>query len=123
MSFYIGQNYANKIFQKLIRSYCSPVFGTTVTSQRSLYSLQPGSKKGIMYVGDMTTEEGTTMTLESMRSIFNVNINTLHYFRIRKLIKSFTSEFKELQHPNFPFHLQILLRQKKGCKEFYNIFF
>ena len=59
------------------------------------------------------TEEGTTMTLESMRSTFNVNVNKLHYFRIRKLIKSFTSDFKDenplkLQHPNCPFHLQIL---------------
>ena len=77
-----------------------------------------------MFVGDMMTEEGTTMTLENMRSIFNVNINILHYFRIRKLIKSFTGDSKDgnpikLQHPNCPFHLQILLKQKR---EFYNIF-
>ena len=70
-----------------------------------------------MFVGDMMTEEGTTMTLESMRPIFNVNINILHYFRIRKLIKSFTSDFKDGNpiklHQNCPFHLQILLKQKK----------
>ena len=70
-----------------------------------------------MFVGDMIAEEGTTMTLESMRSIFIVNINILHYFRIKKLIQSFTSDFKDetpikLQLPNCPFHLPILLRQK-----------
>ena len=80
-------------------------------------------KKGIMFVGDMITEEDTTMTLESMRFIYNVNINILHYFRIIKLIKSFTSDFKDenpikLQHPNCPFHLQILLRHKRGTEKF-----
>ena len=78
-------------------------------------------------MGDLTTEEGTAMTLESMKSTFNVNVNILHYFRIRKLIKSFTSDFKnenlpKLQHPNCPFHLKILLKQNRGCREFYNIF-
>ena len=43
----------------------------------------------------MTEDLGTTMTLESMRSTFNVKINVLQYFRIRKLIKSFTSNFKD----------------------------
>ena len=80
-----------------------------------------------MFVGDMMTEEGTTMTLESMKSTFNVNVNILHYFRIRKLIKSSTRDFKDanpskLQHPNCPFHLKILLKQNRGCREFYNIF-
>ena len=73
------------------------------------------------------TEEGRTMTLESMKSTFNVNVNILHYFRIRKLIKSSTRDFKDenpskLQHPNCPFHLKILLKQNRGCREFYNIF-
>ena len=67
------------------------------------------------------TEEGTTMTLESMKSTFNVNVNIFLFFRIRKLIKSSTRDFKDenpskLQHPNCLNHL-------KGDVENFIIFF
>ena len=70
-----------------------------------------------MFVGHLMTEEGKTMTLYSVKSTFSVNINILDYFQIKKLIKSFTSDFKDenslkIPYPNCPFHLQILLKQK-----------
>jgi len=82
---------------------------------------------GIRYVNDLLAPDGDFMSLSDIQNIYNVQINFLHFYGIKKAIsKSFSHLLGNsdtiLPSPFQGFNTNIILKDLKGCKRFYNIF-
>ena len=83
-------------------------------------------KKGITLIGDITDRDGKVKPIKDLIKCYSFNINILDYFRVKHLVQNFIDKFKLVDtftytKPSYPFHLQILSKAKKGCKDFYNV--
>ena len=60
------------------------------------------------------------------RRNLNLAFNILDYYRLKYLVKTFISTYKEEGPSNYlrpccPFYLKILYNSKKGCNDIYNL--
>ena len=83
-------------------------------------------KNGITLIGDITDRDGKVKPIKDLIKCYSLNINILDYFRVKHLVQNFIDKFKlrdtfTYAKPSYPFHLQILSKAKKGCKDFYNV--
>ena len=68
------------------------------------------------------------MTMEEITNRYHVDpINFLTFHRLKTTVNSFLNVENNIDHPVItnpiqPFHLRILLKQKKGIKNIYSIF-
>ena len=88
------------------------------------FNLKTWCKAGIYYVNDLVhLEEGRFMTLKELKDMYGLRSNFLEYYRILSTIKN---TFRQLFGPNvdifkinnpfIPFHLSLILKDKRGCK-------
>lgn len=83
-------------------------------------------EKGIRLINDFFDNDGVFYTLENLRQIFNININFLQYQSIKVSLRDLLSTYninvsEKLVAPVLPYYLMIILKSKKGTKDFYDI--
>ena len=82
---------------------------------------------GIRYVNDLLSPDGDFLSLSDIQKKYNVRINFLHYYGIKKAIcKQFShvlcNSSITLQNPFQGLNTYTILKESKGCKQFYNVF-
>ena len=103
-----------------------------LNSEISNYPLhiKPWHKKGIVYIDDLTGRENKILSMNEIIEKFQVQpIDYLTYYRLKTLINNSLSARENdqisgieiLTLPFKPFHLQIVLRDRKGIKNIYKI--
>ena len=108
--------------QQLFR-HSSPLW---MISKDALY-FPKWSNKGISMVGDIIDDQWNVLiSPEVLKRKFEFSFNILDYCRLKYLVKTFITTNKEEGPSNYlrtccPFHLKILYKSKKGCKDFYNL--
>ena len=84
-------------------------------------------KNGITLVGDLISNNtGKVMSMIEIENMYNFKIkNFLDYFEVRDTVKKIIGELdhesKRLERPCIPNHLSFIVKEKKGCKNIYNI--
>lgn len=81
---------------------------------------------GIRIVNDFFNENGELYTIEQLKQKYNIKINFLQYHGLKASLKSITKVNKitvttKLSTPVIPYHIDIILKCKKGTKDMYNI--
>ena len=104
---------------------CSPLWYNTNISKDALY-FPKWSNKGISMVGDIIDDQWNVLNPEVLKRKFEFSFNILDYYRLKYLVKTFITTYKEEGPSNYmrpccPSHLKILYKSKKGCKDFYNL--
>ena len=84
-------------------------------------------KGGISLLGDILNVEGKIEPIEVLQNRYNINCNVLDYFRVKLSLQKFIKNCNLVESFNYcrpacPFHLQILFKSRRGCKDFYHIF-
>ena len=92
------------------------------TMKKSI-NLKTWCKAGIYYVNDLVHIEGRFMTLRELKDTYGLRSNFLEYYRVLSTIKN---ALRQLVGPNvdifrthnpfIPFHLSLILKDKRGCK-------
>ena len=77
---------------------------------------------GIVSIGDILNANGDILTETELARTFKIKMNYLEYHRVIRNLKSFCSSTQDRVHtkPICPTQIQILLRSKKGSKDFYD---
>jgi exonuclease III len=88
---------------------------------------QNWDKHGIRYINDLLAPNGDFMSLHDIQNTYDMPINCIHFYGIKKAIcKSYSNLLCKstitLPNPYQGFNVNTLLKDKKGCKRFYNIF-
>ena len=78
-------------------------------------------------IGDIVDNRRKVEAIEVLKNRYYFNINILDYYRVKLLVQNFISKNKcgenfHYARPSLPFHLKILMKSKKGCQDFYDIF-
>ena len=79
---------------------------------------------GIQTVADIVDSNGKVTDLELVKKKFNLRINILNYFTVKKSVEKFIESFRKgdnfiIARPFIPFHSEILYNVEKGSKKFY----
>ena len=83
--------------------------------------------KGLYLINDFFTDEGRFYTNEDLNSIYNINMNFLQYHGIKKSIEAYLKKMKtknfssKLHYPIIQSNIQLILKNKKGSKDIYNV--
>ena len=81
--------------------------------------------KGITSVGDLFSSDGEILREIEIKSFYGITTNFLEYHRVVKCVQVYFNTLngveKNHSKPIFPLYIQILLRSKKGCRDFYKI--
>ena len=81
--------------------------------------------KGVALVGDLFGSNGKLLTENEIKLSYGIKTNFLEYHRVITCVKVFCNSRKGVSKthtkPIFPQYIQVLMRSKKGCKDFYNI--
>ena len=77
-------------------------------------------KKGSYTVGDITDSSGKVLGLAEINVKFNLNVNFLHYFKLRTETQNFIQKNKKdkffpQQNPVLSPYPHLLMHYKKGC--------
>ncbi len=83
-------------------------------------------ERGVRFVNDLLNDNGTFMSKDEFEGLYNVRTNTVQYYGIIRAIKS-NFNLKDLNRvkltsPFRPNNMDVLFKQWKGCKLFYNTF-
>ena len=85
-------------------------------------------KKRIVFVKDMLNSNNEVLTKENLGEMYTLNENNfINYYNIKLQVKQFLRQspidpYETLNPlPNFPFQTKILFKNKKGCRDFYQI--
>lgn len=81
---------------------------------------------GIRFISDFFNTDGSFYTLENLRNQYKIKINFLQYQSIKASLKAMLCTYnievnEKLVLPVLPYYLQIILKSKKGTKDFYDI--
>ena len=84
-------------------------------------------KNGISCIGDIVDDTGKVESIEKLKNQYGFNINILDYYRVRQHVQNYVNKKKfgskfQYARPVCPLHLQILIKSKKGCQDFYKLF-
>ena len=82
------------------------------------------SAKSISTVADIVDSTGKVMDLHLLKKKYNIRINILNYYTIKKSVNKFVESHKkgenfEIIRPFIPFHSETLYNSGKGSKTFY----
>ena len=84
--------------------------------------------RGIAFINDLLTPEGSFLSYQSYCSIYNTHIDFVQYYGLIEATKKCLSSFNldrtsitRIQNPIMPIHVSILLKQSKGSKHLYTI--
>ena len=82
------------------------------------------SAKSISTVADIVDSTGKVMDLHLLKKKYNIRINILNYYTIKKSVNKFVESHKkgenfETIRPFIPFHSETLYNSGKGSKTFY----
>ena len=93
-----------------------------------MFSIPVGVQNGILYINDLMDPEGGFYSLEALRRKYvNLRTNFLEYHGLRRtIIESFRNvslftNAKPVAKPFIPINIDILLKDKKGCRRIYKI--
>ena len=83
--------------------------------------------KGIIFISDLFDEQGDILDYENFINIYRITTNFMHYASLVKAVKSYIKNLNDLKdnifstisNPIFPFKLQLLLKNQRGCKDMY----
>ena len=85
-------------------------------------------EKGILYVNDLIDVHGTFHSLLFVKSQLNVNTNFLQYNGLKRALTQMRDRFsvqqlnRNVDNPICPKYVTTLLKERKGCKQFYILF-
>ena len=87
----------------------SSIWYNSFMSRNNMY-IQTWSKKGINVVGDVVDPEGKFLSMDDIKQKFDININFLHYYMVKKIVSEFINHHKtdekfEMCRPYIPFHI------------------
>ena len=71
----------------------SSIWYNNFMSKNNMY-LQTWSKSGINVVGDVVDPEGQLLRMDDMKQKFDMNINFLHYYMVKKIVSEFITHHK-----------------------------
>ena len=89
------------------------------------FIIKKWSKLNINYIADITSENGTILTIDLLKNNYGLNINDFEYYQVRDAAKKIIKSSQRGNHfhinrPFIPYHLKILFKSKKGSRELYN---
>ena len=116
----ICNNYTVTCNQDILRS--SIWFNSQINVSRMFFPDWFAS--GIKIVADILDFNGKVLDLEIIKQKFNLKINILNYYTVKRAVNKFVQSHKkgdlfELMRPFIPFHSEILFSGETGCKKFY----
>ena len=86
-------------------------------------------KKGITHINDLIAENGEFLSQENFETLFNIKTNFIEFQGLINAIKDYarkqygiTNFTKKLKMPFIPMNISLLIKSKKGGKDFYIIF-
>ena len=79
----------------------------------------------ISTVADVVDSTGKVIDLESLNKKYNIRINILNYYTVKKFVNKFVVSHKkgenfEITRPFIPYHAEVLFDPQKGSKKFYS---
>ena len=82
------------------------------------------SRKGINVINDIIDNRGNVLSQDTLTERYKININFLHYYSIKRLVKAFIEKHKKGNNfvctkPYVPFHLKIIMNSMKNKREIY----
>ena len=101
----------------------SSIWYNSFMSRNNMY-LQTWSKKGINVVGDVVDPEGKFLSMDDIKRKFDININFLHYYMVKKIVSEFINHHKtdekfEMCRPYIPFHVKFIANSQTSAKSIY----
>ena len=83
-------------------------------------------KHGIYCVGDIVDSGGKIQSIDQLKNIYGLNVNVLDYYRVKLSVQGLIKKNKfddnfNYKRPVHPFHLKVLMKSKKGCRDFYDV--
>ena len=138
-SFKLSKRICNKFWAQAVDYWSTlivdnPVNDTNDASKESLWSNPKVSKvemslphwfnKGIIAIGDLMHANGKFISQKTLTDIYNIKTNYLEYHRVISCVKKYLSGHMKCtthQKPLIPNQVAVLIKSKKGSKDFYNI--
>ena len=82
------------------------------------------SRKGINIISDIIDNRGNILSHDTLTERYKININILHYYSIKRLVKGFIEKHKKGNNfactkPCVPSHLKIIMNIMKNKREIY----
>ena len=83
-------------------------------------------KRGVLFINDLLNENGSFMSKDEFSEVYNVRTNFLEYYGIIRAIQSNfhinSLNSTKMASPFRPSNMELLFKQCKGCKIFYDVF-
>ena len=105
----------------------SSIWYNNFMSKNNMY-LQTWSNSGINVVGDVIDPEGQLLSMDDMKQKFDMNINFLHYYMVKKIVSEFINHHKtnekknEMCRPYIAFHIKFISNNQTSTKSIYLAF-
>ena len=83
-------------------------------------------QKGVCYINDLKSENGQLVSQEEFESMYDIKTNFIQFQGIMPAIKDFTRKHsvmnftKKLKMQFIPTNISLLIKSKKGGKDFYD---
>ena len=80
--------------------------------------------KGLVYIDDLLDENNDVLSLPDVNEKFDIRVPFTTYYSIVRTVRANIGQLNlvKIQRPTIPKYLNIILNDKKGCKNIYNVF-
>lgn len=103
-------------------------YNNEIQINRKFVFFQSWYLKGIYMINDLIKDTDFNnlnfLSFEDFSQKFNVNCNFLQYhgmiMAIKQYLRNIVKDTEKLPLPNIPLNLELVIKSKRGCKDFYN---